>query len=139
MMAAHDKAETQEGNVWTVDSPEELYDLLGRAGEPESFSAGAVIFQEGDKGDGMYVLQSGTVEIKDGERVVETVEPPGLFGEMALIESEPRSLTAVAGADAEVVEISARQFWVLVHETPRFAHLVMSVMAHRLRRAGGTT
>lgn len=58
---------------------------------------------------------------------------------MALIEHEPRSLTAVAATDVVLVEIAARHFWVLVHETLYFAQLVMSVMAQRLRGRGGTT
>jgi CRP-like cAMP-binding protein len=58
---------------------------------------------------------------------------------MALIEDVPRSLTAVASSDLELFAIPARHFWVLVHDTPYFAQLVMSVMAQRLRRAGGTT
>jgi CRP-like cAMP-binding protein len=87
----------------------------------------------------MCIVRAGSVDLKDGERVVDRVDAPGLFGEMALIERKPRALTAVAGDDAEIVEISAHEFWALVHETPRFAHLVMSVMAQRLRRAGGST
>jgi CRP-like cAMP-binding protein len=43
-------------------------------------------------------------------------------------------LTAVAATDAAVIEIPARHFWVLVHDTPYFAQLVMRVMAQRLRR-----
>jgi CRP-like cAMP-binding protein len=62
------------------------------------------------------------------------VTAPGLFGEMALIEDAPRALTAVAATDATIIEIPARHFWVLVHDTPYFAQLVMSVMAQRLRR-----
>ena len=54
---------------------------------------------------------------------------PGLFGELALIEDEPRALTAVAASDAAIIEIPGRQFWVLVHDTPYFAQLVMGVMA----------
>lgn len=58
---------------------------------------------------------------------------------MALIEDEPRALTAIAATDAVLVEIPVRHFWVLVHDTPYFAQLVMSVMARRLRRTGSTT
>ena len=119
--------------------PDELYGLLGRAGESRSFAAGDVVFEQGDHGDKMYAVRDGSVALKDGERVIDTVAASGLFGEMAFIERESRALTAVADTDVELVEIRARQFWVLVHETPRFAHLVMSVMAKRLRRAGSST
>ena len=122
----------------TAERPDELYALLARAGEPRNLSAGEIIFEQGERGDRMYIVRDGSVALKDGDRVVDTVAAPGLFGEMALIEREPRALTAMADTDVELVEIPARQFWVLVHETPRFAHLVMSVMAGRLRRASST-
>lgn len=122
----------------TVSSTDDLYRLLARAGEPLSVSAGEVIFEQGARGDKMYVINDGTVALKSGDTTVDTVQAPGLFGEMALIDDEPRALAAVADTDVEMVEIAARHFWVLVHETPYFAHLVMSVMAERLRRAGTT-
>lgn len=120
-------------------SRDQLYALLTQAGERRRVSAGEVIFEKGERGDSMYVISDGSVALKNGDQVVDTAGTPGLFGEMALIDDEPRSLSAVAETDVQVVEISARHFWVLVHETPDFAHLVMSVMASRLRRAGSTT
>lgn len=122
----------------SVESHEALYTLLGRAGTTVPFSAGETVFEKGDHGDAMFVVVSGTVVLKDGDQTYDTVEAPGLFGEMALIESKPRALTAVAVDEVELVKIPARTFWVLVHETPYFAQLVMSVMADRLRRASGT-
>ena len=121
-----------------VQSDEDLYGLLARAGEVQRWSPGDVIFEKGSQGDVMYVLADGTVALKDGENTLATVDAPGLFGEMALIESRPRALTAVADTGVGLVEIPARTFWVLVHETPYFAQLVMRVMAQRLRSATGT-
>ena len=116
------------------------YELLAHGRTPRGVPAREVIFQQGERGDeSMYVVQDGSVDLKDGDRVVETVAAPGLFGELGLIEHEPRSLTAVAATDVMLIEIPARHFWILVHETPYFAQLVMKVMAHRLRERGGTT
>ena len=123
----------------TDETSHEYYDLLAHGRMPDSVPAGEVIFRHGDHGESMYIVREGSVALKDRDRVVESVAAPGLFGEMALIEHEPRSLTAVAETDAVLVEVPARHFWVLVHETPYFAQLVMSVMAQRLRRQGGTT
>ena len=101
--------------------------------------AGDVIFLQGDRGDSMYVVREGSVALRDGDRPVAMVTAPGLFGEMALIEDETRALTAVAATDVVLLEIPARHFWVLVHDTPYFAQLVMTVMAQRLRNRGGST
>jgi CRP-like cAMP-binding protein len=121
------------------ESSEQYYELLTEGRMPQRFAAGDVIFERGAPGDGMYVVRDGSVELRAGDRALETVTAPGLFGEMALIDNEPRSLTAVAATDAVLVEIPVRHFWVLVHETPYFAQLVMSVMARRLRQTGRTT
>jgi CRP-like cAMP-binding protein len=118
-----------------IESADELYGLLARAGTSRRLPAGSVIFERGENGTSMYILTGGTVDLTLGDDVMFTVQAPGLFGEMALIDYEPRSLTAVAHDDVDVVEIPERRFWVLVHETPRFAQLVMRVMADRLRRA----
>ena len=121
-----------------VHSDTDLYGLLARAGEVQTWAPGGVVFERGSHGDVMYVVVSGTIVLKDGENVMDSVSAPGLFGELALIESKPRALTAVADTDVGLVEIPARTFWVLVHETPYFAQLVMRVMAERLRNATGT-
>lgn len=121
-----------------TDEESGLYELLARAGAKRQVPAGAVIFEQGDDAHTMFVLASGSVALKSGDEVVHVVEAPGIFGEMALIDYAPRSLTAVAHEQAEVVEIPERRFWVLVHETPRFAQLVMRVMANRLRQLSDT-
>jgi CRP/FNR family transcriptional regulator, cyclic AMP receptor protein len=118
---------------------DEYYELLSEGRAPITFQAGELIFEQGDQGDVMYVLRDGSVMLRDGERLIETVTAPGLFGELALIQDEPRSLTAAAADDAVLVEIPARHFWILVHDTPYFAQLVMTVMARRLRGTGITT
>ena len=120
-------------------SDEEYYDLLAHGRSPRRLAAGDVVFRQGDLAESMYVVREGSIALTENEQVLETIPAPGLFGEMALIDDEPRSLTAVAETDALVVEIPARHFWVLVHDTPYFAQLVMRVMSERLRRRGFPT
>jgi len=117
-----------------VETQDRYIALLLRSGEPEEHSAGAVVFSEGDPADRMYVVQTGSVALSIGDRVVETVTPGGLFGEIAVIDREPRSGSAVAESDTVLVGIDKRRFWFLVQETPYFAEIVMRVMANRLRR-----
>jgi CRP-like cAMP-binding protein len=100
-----------------------------------SFKPGDLIFATGDKGDKMYVVRSGTVEIERDGKVVETVTAGGIFGEMALIDGAPRAATARAETECEVAPIAEKNFLFLVHETPYFAIAVMRTLAERLRRA----
>jgi CRP/FNR family cyclic AMP-dependent transcriptional regulator len=108
--------------------------LLLRAGEAHDYKAGSVVFAEGDSAEQMFIVKSGTVALVKGDRRLEVVEAGGMFGEMAVIDREPRSASAVADTDCELVAIEKRRFWFLVQETPYFAQLVMRVMADRLRR-----
>jgi CRP-like cAMP-binding protein len=117
-----------------LDVQEKYISLLQRSGEPEEYSSGTVIFSAGDEADRMYVVTAGTVELSIGGNIVETLGPGGIFGEMAVIDREPRSATATAESDAGLVGIDKRRFWFLVQETPYFAEIVMRVMASRLRR-----
>jgi CRP/FNR family transcriptional regulator, cyclic AMP receptor protein len=117
-----------------VDVQEKYLALLQRSGEVEQFAAGETIFSEGDEADRMYVISGGSVGLSIDGDLVETLGPGGLFGEMAVIDREPRSATAVAESDSTLVAIDKRRFWFLVQETPYFAEIVMRVMSHRLRR-----
>jgi hypothetical protein len=130
---------TGRSGTLSTSGTDEYYELIVHGRIPLTVAAGEVIFRQGDDGDAMYVVREGEVALQDGDHPVAMVEAPGLFGEMALIENEPRSLTAVAVTDAVLVTIPARHFWVLVHDTPYFAQLVMTVMAQRLRNRGGST
>jgi CRP/FNR family cyclic AMP-dependent transcriptional regulator len=95
--------------------------------------AGGVIFREGEQADELFVIKSGYVRIQIGNRMIADLAADSIFGEMALIDSEPRSATAVAITDVELVPISEKQFLFLVSQTPYFALKVMRTLAQRLR------
>ena len=110
--------------------------LLAGAGVPaRDFKAGDVIFRQGDPAQELFIIQSGEVEIRLGNRVIERLPQYSIFGEMALIDNAPRSATAIAASDAKLVPVSERQFLFLISNTPYFALNVMRVMARRLRAA----
>ncbi|MBO0755075.1 MAG: cyclic nucleotide-binding domain-containing protein [Bradyrhizobiaceae bacterium] len=112
------------------------FSLLADSGARQrSFKAGETIFKEGDRGDEMFVVQSGHVEIRRGNRVLETLSEKNIFGEMALIDDGPRSATVVAKTDVTVVPVGEKQFLFLVSETPFFALNVMRTLVRRLRAA----
>ena len=113
--------------------------LLAGAGVPaRDFKAGDVIFRQGDPAQELFIVQSGEVEIRLGNRVLETLPQYSIFGEMALIDTAPRSATAIAASDARLVPVSEKQFLFLISNTPYFALNVMRVMARRLRAANNT-
>ncbi len=109
-------------------------ELFRNSIDTQNYPAGSVIFRQGDTGELMYAVQEGTVEIRLGERVIQTHGPGDIFGEMAIIDNQPRSATAVAATDCRLVPIDEHRFMFLVQQTPFFAIQVMRVMADRLRR-----
>jgi CRP/FNR family transcriptional regulator, cyclic AMP receptor protein len=112
------------------------FQILANAGfSLVSLKPGEVIFDKGDKGDKMYVIRSGEVEILIDGKVVETLTSGGIFGEMALIDGAPRAATARAKTECEVAPLTEKTFLFLVHETPFFAIAVMRTLADRLRRS----
>jgi CRP-like cAMP-binding protein len=109
--------------------------LFRHSSEFQTFQAGDRIFTAGEPGDVMYAVRSGEVDLMVGERVVETVGEGGIFGEMALVDKEPRSATATARTSCELVPVTGDRFKFLVQQTPGFAIEVLRVMTRRIRLA----
>ena len=93
-----------------------------------------MIFAAGDPGDSFYVVREGTVTLSSSGRKLEDVGPGGIFGELGVLERAPRSATATAATDCDLVPLDERRFVFHVSQTPFFALTVMRVLADRLRR-----
>jgi CRP/FNR family transcriptional regulator, cyclic AMP receptor protein len=110
------------------------FSILAGAGAPvRTYKAGDVIFQQGDPAEELFIIKSGKVEIRLGNRLLDTLLEVCIFGEMALVDHSPRSATAVALTDATIVPVDEKQFLFLVSRTPHFALNVLRVLAQRLR------
>jgi CRP-like cAMP-binding protein len=109
-------------------------DMLRNDPKAKAVMAGDTIFSEGEQGDAAYVVTEGEIELSIHGNPIETLGSGGIFGEMALIDSQARSATAKAKTDAKVVPIDQRRFLYLIQNTPFFAIEVMHVMAERIRK-----
>ena len=98
-----------------------------------SFAAGETIVSNGAPATEMYLVRKGRVSIEVNNQRVEEIGEGGVFGEMALISSSPRSAAVVAVEDCEVIPVNERLFLILVQETPDFALNLMRVLSRRLR------
>jgi CRP/FNR family transcriptional regulator, cyclic AMP receptor protein len=112
--------------------------LTGNDIETQTLKAGSTIFREGDEANELFVIKSGQVRVQIGNRTISELGAESIFGEMALIDSEPRSATVTAITDVELVPVSEKQFLFLVSQTPYFALKVMRVLAQRLRATNKT-
>ncbi|HEX3830023.1 MAG TPA: cyclic nucleotide-binding domain-containing protein [Sporichthyaceae bacterium] len=111
----------------------EITGLFANAKVTIELAPGDVLFRVNDPATAMFGVISGEIELRKGDRRVTTVGPNGVFGELALVDSSPRSLDAVATQDTVLASIDRRLFLFLITETPMFALQVMTSMANRLR------
>ncbi|MGA9754723.1 MAG: cyclic nucleotide-binding domain-containing protein [Desulfobaccales bacterium] len=109
---------------------DELQQVLNRTALRE-FSAGAVIIQEGEPGDSLFIMAAGEVEITKQLTLVLDEDTPKervmirlkaengvYFGEMALLESETRSATVTASTDCSLLELHQKDFLNLIEQNP---------------------
>lgn len=101
--------------------------------EPESLAKHQIIFHKDDPGDVMYLIMRGRVSLVDGERELAVVGPNEFFGDLAVLDQEPRSATAVCVEDADVLTISKADLDELIERRAEIARQVIQVLTRRLR------
>ena len=114
------------------DVQAQLFSRFGR-----NIPAGTVLFQEGDRGEEMYILQSGRVKISKRIRGVEktlaTLEKGEFFGEMAILNDKPRSATAETIDECSMLVIDRKTFDALIRGNVEIAVRFIKRLADRLR------
>ncbi|MEO6325947.1 MAG: cyclic nucleotide-binding domain-containing protein [Thermoanaerobaculia bacterium] len=99
--------------------------------------AGGVIFDEGEVGTEMFVIQSGSVEIVkrvgEGEKHLATLEKGDFFGEMSILEEIPRTAVARAKTDCELVKINQSTFDEMLRHNGEVAVRMLRKLSRRLR------
>jgi CRP-like cAMP-binding protein len=98
------------------------------------YAPGDIVFSQGQPGDVMYIVKEGEVEIRLGDKVLDTIGPDGFFGEMALIDDAPRSASAVAKTHCKLAPVNQKRFLFMVQQTPFFAIRLLKAMSARIRR-----
>ncbi|MEP7366476.1 MAG: ATP-binding protein [Acidobacteriota bacterium] len=106
--------------------------------QQKSFAPGQEIFKEGDPGDGVYVVQSGQVQISaiigTGERIdFSRVQAGDFFGEMAVLDNQPRSACATAETDTVVFFIPRTDLVGLLTRSPGLCMTLLQEISRRLR------
>ncbi len=103
------------------------------------YPAGTVLFEEGQPGDYMYVVQQGEIEIRrqvgPDERVLSVLTVGEFFGEMAILNGRPRSATAVVRTPATLLVIEGRTFEAMLRARPEIAIRIIKSLATRLESA----
>ena len=112
-----------------------LIDTMARVDLPR----GRAVFHEGDMGDRLYVIGSGTIKlgrrVPDGrENLLSVLGPGEMFGELSLFDPGPRTATATAVNDARLYELGLEALGAWIEAHPPVARHLLQALAHRLRR-----
>jgi CRP/FNR family cyclic AMP-dependent transcriptional regulator len=113
---------------------------ISQAMRKRTFRAGEAIFHRDDPGQVLYVIKEGRVRIRltsvEGQEVALAVFGPGdSFGEMAILDSQPRSADAIAIDKVEVFTLQRKDFVDVVRAHPEIAVSVMKTLSQRIRQA----
>jgi CRP-like cAMP-binding protein len=119
----------------SAEELEQLSPLL----QPWRYSKGEVIFHQGDVGTTLYIVRKGEVAIRlssaDGkERTLALLKRGDAFGEMALLDGEPRSTDAVARDEAHLLRLQREDFQRFVEARPRVSLSLLAEMSRVVRR-----
>jgi signal transduction histidine kinase len=117
--------------------PQEMEHLHGATREL-TFAADQPIFSQGDPGDGIYFVKEGSVQISTtvstgDSKVLTRIGPGDLFGEMAVLDNDPRSASATAERPTTVFFISRPELLQLLERMPRLASALVREISRRLR------
>ncbi len=102
-----------------------------KLGHDISFKAGQTIVSEGELGIGFYVVLSGKAEVRRKGKVLSEIGPGGFFGEMAVLDNQPRTADVVAVTPARCAAFTAWSFEALVRLRPNIPATIMTEMAKR--------
>ena len=120
-------------------SPERLHEIA-RTMSAHDYARGTAIFQQGDEGDALHVVESGVVKItadsaEGEEAILGEVRSGETFGELGLIDGAPRSATASAATDAVTLRLPRSAFENLLESDADFRRGVLIALSRELRRA----
>lgn len=96
--------------------------------------AGSAVTQIGEPGESFFVIIDGTVTVRTPVGAGGQLHPGEFFGEMSLLDGEPRSATIVATTDLRLLIVDRSHFWRLLDETPDLIRRMLTILSRRVRR-----
>jgi len=115
-------------------------ELVRSLASEKHYPKNAVVLTEGEMGDSLYMIQSGKVKVFIGdqegrEMILKILGPGDFFGEMSMIDKQPRSASVTTLEASVFLVLSHSAFEKCVEKVPRVANMVMRVLATRVREA----
>jgi CRP-like cAMP-binding protein len=131
--ASNDLVEMLEkASLWSGLDRKDLRFILQLSKE-RKYGTGDLIVQKGEGDVGFYLIVSGSVEIKSNGTILSTLAPGQFFGEMSVIDNQPRSASVVAKEPTTCLVLSAWSFNALITKHPKIALKILQEFVRRLR------
>jgi hypothetical protein len=116
-------------------SGEELYPVAEIA-TAERRSAGDVVVEQGAPSDALYVVVHGTLEVvRDGQPVA-VLQAPQTFGELGVLDAEPRAATVRAKTEVELLRVPREELEILLDESPELSRAIIRTLLGYVRSGG---
>lgn len=106
---------------------------IAKSSKERTFQAGEAIVREGDSGVAFYLMLDGRAEVRHQGRLLSKLGSGQFFGEMALLDNQPRSADVVAVEPTKCLVLWSPTFWGLVSTNPKIARGLLQEVARRLR------
>ena len=115
-------------------------EIIRALASEKHYPKNAVVITEGEIGDSLYMIQSGKVKVFIGdqegrEMILKILGPGDFFGEMSMIDKQPRSATVTTLESSVFLVLTHAAFEKCVERVPRIANMVMRQLAQRVREA----
>jgi CPA1 family monovalent cation:H+ antiporter len=121
--------------LFTTLTDEQVDDMV-RLMRPVFTLPGETLIRKGDQGDAAYFISSGAVEVRAGDRQIR-LGTGDVFGELALLTSEPRTADVISIAYCSLLRLGARDFNIFIAANPDVAAHIEAVAAKRIRENAG--
>ena len=97
--------------------------------------AGTILARQGDPGNEFYLIMDGSARVEVPTRRRSRLAPGDYFGEMSLLDGEPRSATVIAETPMRLLVIKRRDFSTLLREAPEVTQSILATLSRRIRQA----
>jgi hypothetical protein len=116
-----------------AETPDNVLAEVAGLVEELSFHADQVVFNKGEPGDSLYIVVSGSVTVWDGERLLNELGEGEAFGELALLDPEPRLATVKAAEPTNLLRLDAPNFREILEAQPEVSAAIIQVITKYLR------
>ena len=122
----------QKAPLWAGLTEKELK-VIARSFKELKYDSGEVIVHKGETGIGFYLIADGSVEVRSDEKVLSKLGPGQFFGEMSILDGQPRSADVVALEPSRCLALTSWSFKSIVSDHPRMALKLLQESVRRIR------